>query len=233
MEDKRTQTDLRNISRGIWIIAMMEKIQLDRDKQFEEVEDLFTWYDSVMGNYEAAFWVHYRILCRTIEIWIDEVKKNQLLARVTYFVNTEYMSIVLCELLLTTEVLLKAELIKAGCQDNLKTHNLIKLLDKMESINDDRCLKISKRFDACRNFFSMTDMDNLFINVRYLEYDRAALGSDTASNIKKVVSILDDIQHKYYSDFNIERLLYLGMQVDDHYDLSEDERRRLRNLGLI
>ena len=36
----------------------------------ENLEDLFTWYDDIMSNYEAAFWVHYRILCRAIEVWI-------------------------------------------------------------------------------------------------------------------------------------------------------------------
>ncbi len=39
-----------------------------RDKQFENVEGHFTWYDDIMSNYEAAFWVYYRILCRVIEV---------------------------------------------------------------------------------------------------------------------------------------------------------------------
>ena len=91
----------------------------DRNKQFEIVEGLFTWYDDIMNHYEASFWVHYHILDRIINIWIEEVENNSDIPRVMYFVNTEYMSMVLCELLLTVETLFKAELVKAGFEEKL------------------------------------------------------------------------------------------------------------------
>ena len=34
-----------------------------RDKQFENVEGLFAWYDDIMSNYEAAFWERLWVLC--------------------------------------------------------------------------------------------------------------------------------------------------------------------------
>lgn len=208
----------------------VKDVQVDRDRQFAEIENLFTWYDEIIDNYEAAFWVHYHILCKTIDIWITEVKKNSFLARVTYFVNTEYMSMVLCELLLTAEILFKAELIRAGYSERLITHSLIKLLKIMISINDDRCRAIYNNFEKCKKFFYITDRDNSFVNVRYMD-GRSTLNSSTATEIKKVVSVLDDVYCKYY-DFNIERLLYIGMNVDCEI-LSEDEKRRLKRLNLL
>ena len=204
-----------------------------RDKQFENVEGLFTWYDDIMSNYEAAFWVHYRILCRVIEVWIEEVKNNSDIPRVTYFVNTEYMSMVLCELLLTIETLFKAELSRAGGEVN-KTHRMIELMDKMVLSGNDRCATISEKFDFCRDFLSRTDADNAFVNVRYLDSRKVILDSEVASDIKKLVIALDEVYKEFYSDFSISKLLYLGMMFDeDDENLSEDEKRRLKNVGLL
>ncbi len=208
-------------------------ISIYRDKQFENVEDLFTWYDDIMSNYEAAFWVHYRILCHVIEVWIEEVKSNNDIPRVTYFVNTEYMSMVLCELLLTVETLFKAELSRIGQGVN-KNHKLIELMDSMTLSGNDRCVAISARFASCRDFLSITDDNNAFVNTRYLDSRKVLLDSDVASEIKKLVIVLDEVYSEFYSDFNISKLLYLGMMFDeDDENLSDDEKRRLRKLGLI
>lgn len=49
-----------------------------------------------------------------------------------------------------------------------------------------------------------------------------------------IVKVLDDVYNKYYNDFNIERLLYLGMDASfGDSELTNDEQRRLKNLGLI
>ncbi len=50
--------------------------------------------------------------------------------------------------------------------------------------------------------------------------------------LEDTVSVLDAIYDEYYSDFDIKRLLYLGMILEEA-DLSEDDRRRLRKLCLI
>ncbi len=159
---------------------------MDRYKQFECLEGTFTWYDEIMSKYEAALWVHYRMLCKMIDIWIDEVKRNEEPPRVMYFIHTEYMSMVLSELLLTVEILLKAEVVRAGCPEHeLRNHTLLYLLDKLTSFDSDRCVSISKLFDSCRCFFDMMDKNNTFVNVRYIDYDKVILDSDVVFDIRR------------------------------------------------
>ena len=209
-----------------------KEIGLNREEQFNRIEGLITWYDEIMNHYEAAFWVHYRMLCNAIDTWIQEVEANGFAARVAYFIHTEYMSMVLCELLLTCETLFKAELAKAGYTGNLKKHKLIDLLGQMSMSNDIRCMSVADRFDSCKAFFTSTDNDNSFVNARYLDYDKPLLDENTASSIKGVVLVLDDVYEEFYLDINLEHLLYLSMSYDDE-NLSDDDKRRLSNLGLI
>ncbi len=95
---------------------------MDREKQFENVVDMFTWYDDIFNPYEVAFWVHYQLLNKDIEIWINEIMRDDISPRESYFINTVYMSMVLCELLLTVEILFKAELSKVDTVIE-KSHN--------------------------------------------------------------------------------------------------------------
>ena len=131
---------------------------------------------------------------------------------------------VLCELLLTVETLFKAELSRIGQGVN-KNHKLIELMDSMTLSGNDRCVAISARFDSCRDFLSITDDNNAFVNARYLDSRKVLLDSDVASEIKKLVIVLDEVYSEFYSDFNISKLLYLGMMFDeDDENLSDDEK---------
>lgn len=209
-------------------------MNIDRKKQFENVEGLLTWYDEIMSNYEAAFWIHYHMLNRDIEVWVEMVRENSEIPRVTYFVNTEYMSMVFCELLIAVETLFKAEITRCGINPRASGHKIIKLMDQLKLIGEDRGKQISQKFEGCRDIFAKTDDINAFANMRYIEYDHTMLNDDSALEIRKVVMILDEVYSEFYSNFDIEKLLYLGMMASVEYsNYSDDEIRRLEDLGLL
>ncbi len=156
---------------------------MEREKQFQSVEGLITWYDEIMNHYEAAFWIHYRMLNEAIKTWVKEVDDNSDLPRVMYFVHTEYMSMVFSEMLLTIEVLFKAELTR--CKTNKRYgHCIVPMLDEMMTTDDNRCNSIAKEFEKFREVFDKTDSNKSFVNVRYIDYDKVMLDIDTASTIK-------------------------------------------------
>jgi hypothetical protein len=208
---------------------------MDRNKQFQNVEELGIWYDEIINIYEAAFWIHYRFLNKEIENWVDAVNDEDLMPRVIYFVNTEHMSIVLSELLLTIEVLLKAELVRYGLRKTEVTnggHGIIGLLDRMKSA-DKRCLEISKMFEQYRDELAKADNGKAFVNTRYIDWEKYQLNDESAFIIKELVIILDNVYERFYGDFDIERLLYLSMDASfGGNDFSDDEIERLRRLGL-
>lgn len=213
---------------------------INRDEQFEQVEGLFTWYDEIVSTYEAAFWVHYRILNKHIETWMAAINDEDIMPRVLYFVNTEYMSMVFTELLLNLEVLFKAELVRAGfSKQDLRNvshggHGLADLLDKMENAKDDRCKQIGKMFDNCIDIIKRADDKKAFINARYIDWEKYQPDMDSASEIKKIVKALDNVYKGYYGSFDIEHLLYLGMEVGfGESNFTNDEERRLTNCGLL
>ncbi len=212
---------------------------MDREKQFEQLEGLLTWYDEIINIYEAAFWVHYRILNNIIELWVNAVEKSnsQDAARVTYYVNTEYMSIAYSEMLLTIEVLLKAELIRAGLGKKEvldMQHKIVKILDSMRTSGDGRCLSIAQKFDGCILDLKDADDKNAFVNARYIDYEKCVLNNETAEKIRKIITILDEVYKEYYSEFDIEHLLYLSMNVSlGLSDMTDDDKRRLSNLDIL
>lgn len=213
---------------------------INRDEQFNKVDGLFTWYDEIINIYEAAFWVHYRILNNHIETWISAISDEDIMPRMLYFVNTEYMSMVFAELLLTLEVLFKAELIRSGLGiTDVKNvshggHGIIDLLNKMDEVKDDRCNHIAKMFDNCKKDLKYADDKKVFVYARYIDWDRFQLDEQSALIIKKIVKVLDKVYMDYYEFINIEHLLYLGMEAGfGESDFTEDEVWRLKKLDLL
>lgn len=206
---------------------------MNRDQQFKNMEGLLTWYDDIMSHYEAAFWVHYQMLNNDIEIWNKAIINDNNPPRVIYFINTEYMSMVYSELLITIETLFKAELSRLEKGAIKFTHKLIELMDEMLVTNDERCISIRNKFSDCIDILSETDDRNAFVNLRYVDYDRFILDSETATKIKKLINRIDEVYTEYYFDFDIARLLYLGMEDSmGDSDLSEGEKRRIKNLDI-
>lgn len=204
-----------------------------RNRDFERMEGLPVWYDEIMYSFEAAFLVHYEILDNMIAAWREEVVANNDAARTTYFVNTVYMSTVLTEMLLVVELLMKAELSRAEVKPP-RVHKLKDLMDLMKKTNDSRCIKIEKCFEQFMEFLCDTDKRNAFVNARYIDYSLYSMDNDCCTMIRLIISVIDDVYEEFYSDIDITKLLYLGMDCDEAIDeLTEDEKKRLKKAGVL
>ena len=110
---------------------------MTRQEQKAILESSFVWTEESIIDYDAAFLSHYHILNLLIEADVKCLEEP--LARLAYFLHTEYMYARYSELCIIIECALKAVLVQNGythCKVVEYRHNLKKLFNELALVNN-------------------------------------------------------------------------------------------------
>lgn len=182
---------------------------VNRNEQFEVLENLFTWDIEEVGHFTIAFFAHYQLLNDMVEKCAERFKQINT-PRVDYLFYKEHIYAIYSELCVTIETLMKSLLEENGYNEieiRQKGHNLKNLLNKLESIDTEKTNDIRtvlKKHQGIINYFVSS---NIFVDTRYMTF-KEEVSLLHINKIRGLIIDLDSIYEKYYKNFDWEGIVY-------------------------
>ena len=112
---------------------------MNRDEQFEILENMFTWEIEEVGHFTIAFFAHYQLMNNMIDNCAERFKTIDI-PRVDYLIYKEHIYAIYAELCVVIETLLKSLLEENGYVESeirKNGHNLNALLDEIDTTKDE------------------------------------------------------------------------------------------------
>ena len=182
---------------------------MNRDEQFEILENLFTWEIEEVGHFTIAFFSHYQLLNNMIEKCAERFKTIDI-PRVDYLIYKEHIYVIYAELCVAIETLLKSLLEENGYVESeirKQGHNLNSLLGEITNIDVPKVIEIRERIQTHQSVIDYIVNNNIFVDARYMSY-KEELSLMHIDMIRGIITDLDYIYEKYYKYYEWVNIVY-------------------------
>lgn len=182
---------------------------MERNEQFEILENMFTWDVAEVGHFTIAFYAHYHLLNNMLESCAERFEEIGI-PRFDYMIYNEYIYAIYTELCVTIETLLKS-LMEENRYDEAeirkKGHNLNSLLIELSKINIAKVNDIRQRIQSHQEVIDYLVNNNIFVDARYMSY-KEDVSLMHINKIKPLIIDMDLMYEKYYKYYNWIDILY-------------------------
>ena len=182
---------------------------MNRDEQFEILENMFTWEIEEVGHFTIAFFAHYQLMNNMIDNCAERFKTIDI-PRVDYLIYKEHIYAIYAELCVVIETLLKSLLEENGYVESeirKNGHNLNALLDEVVNIDVPKINVIRQRMKSHQSVIDYFVNNNIFVDARYMSY-KEELSLMHIDMIRGLIMDLDFIYEKYYKNYDWVNILY-------------------------
>lgn len=185
---------------------------MNRDEQFEILENMFTWSIDEVGHFTIAFYAHYQLLDNMLDNCAERFKEIEI-PRVDYLIYNEHIYTIYTELCVTIETLLKSLLEECNYSEaeiRKKRHDINALLVELGDVDMPKINEIRERLQTHQDVIDYLVNNNIFVDARYMSY-KEDVSLLHINKIKGLITDIDLIYEKYYRNYNWVDIVYPDM----------------------